>query len=149
MVFLKSLFLESVAVLLMLMGTTCSTAFVVGAAPRIVATSSRQHHQQQAHVARGGVSQQRICSKLSEIDEMCIENVAEYCLKAGQAVDATSSGAGCDVEEYEALVNQLQEQRGILAKHVDYLDGLLAKLQAGPGSASDTGVSEESAYIAG
>jgi hypothetical protein len=33
--------------------------------------------------------------KLSDIDEMCIENVAEFCLEAE-----------CDIEEYEALVNQ-------------------------------------------
>ena len=38
--------------------------------------------------------------ELNPIDEMCVENVAEFCLHEQ-----------CDVEEYEALVNQLQEQR--------------------------------------
>ena len=38
--------------------------------------------------------------ELNPIDEMCLENVAEFCLHEQ-----------CDVEEYEALVNQLQEQR--------------------------------------
>jgi hypothetical protein len=34
--------------------------------------------------------------ELSPIDEMCIENVAEFCLHES-----------CDIEEYEALINHL------------------------------------------
>ena len=37
--------------------------------------------------------------ELSPVDEMCIENVAEYCLHES-----------CDIEEYEALINQLEVQ---------------------------------------
>ena len=48
----------------------------------------------------------------------------------------------CDVEEYEALLNQLTEQRAILAEHVDYIDNLLEKLKGGK-------TEEENTYIAG
>jgi hypothetical protein len=67
-------------------------------------------------------------SKLTEIDEICIENVAEFCLKAGQAVE---NAGDCDIEEYEALVNQLQDQRRQLAEHVAYIDSLLERLNSG------------------
>jgi hypothetical protein len=74
------------------------------------------------------VSSLEMPSKLTEIDEICIENVAEFCLKAGQAVENASD---CDIEEYEALVNQLQDQRRQLAEHVAYIDSLLERLNAG------------------
>ena len=80
-------------------------------------------------------------SKLSEMEEICIENVAEFCLNANNKIDQ-----GCDVEEYTALVNQLVDQREELIKHVDYIDGLLAKLQ---GSAPESVVKEDTTYIAG
>ena len=80
-------------------------------------------------------------SKLSEMEEICIENVAEFCLNASNKIDQ-----GCDLEEYTALVNQLMDQREQLSKHVDYIDGLLAKLQ---GSAPEGVVKEDNAYIAG
>uniref|UniRef100_A0A7R9W5N0 Uncharacterized protein n=1 Tax=Pseudictyota dubia TaxID=2749911 RepID=A0A7R9W5N0_9STRA len=56
--------------------------------------------------------------ELSEVDEFCVENVAEFCLNSS-----------CDVEEYEALINQLQEQRDIMAEHVEKLDSLLGRLK--------------------
>uniref|UniRef100_A0A7S1Z6Z4 Uncharacterized protein n=1 Tax=Trieres chinensis TaxID=1514140 RepID=A0A7S1Z6Z4_TRICV len=56
--------------------------------------------------------------ELSNVDEMCIENVAEFCL--------TES---CELEEYEALINQLQDQRDLISEHVSKIDGLLAKLR--------------------
>ena len=80
-------------------------------------------------------------SKLSEMEEICIENVAEFCLNANNKIDQ-----GCDVEEYTALVNQLVDQREELIKHVDYIDGLLAKLQGG---APESVVKEDTTYIAG
>ena len=61
--------------------------------------------------------------QLDDIDEMCVENVAELCTRADVAI------SGCDVEEYEALVNQLEDQRSILLEHVDYIDNLLHKLK--------------------
>ena len=73
------------------------------------------------------------------MDEICIENVAEFCLDANNKI-----GQGCDVEEYEALVNQLVDQREQLVKHVDYIDKLLAKLQGTEGAVTD-----DSAYFAG
>ena len=59
---------------------------------------------------------------LSEVDEMCIENVAQLCLDA-QSTD------GCDLDEYEALVNQLTEQKTYHAEQVALLEGLLSQLQ--------------------
>ncbi len=62
--------------------------------------------------------------KLSDIDLMAIENVAELCLQAEEAlVD------DCDLDEHEALVNQLAAQRGILVDQVAYLDDLLNRLK--------------------
>lgn len=84
--------------------------------------------------------------RLSEIDEMCIENVAEYCLKAESALE----NQDCDVEEYEALVNQLRDQRKILGEQLDYVDSLLVKLQAGPNAASAAdGSDKKETYFAG
>ena len=57
-------------------------------------------------------------AELSAIDEMCIENVAEYCLHET-----------CDVEEYEALVNQLEEQRNHFIGHVANVESLLKRLK--------------------
>ena len=45
---------------------------------------------------------------LNQVDEMCIENVAEFCLE--EAME-------CDIEEFEALVNQLSDQRAYHAQH--------------------------------
>jgi len=57
-------------------------------------------------------------AELSQIDEMCIENVAELCLEEQ-----------CDIEEYEALINQLEEQRAHFERHVERVDGLLNDLR--------------------
>ena len=56
--------------------------------------------------------------ELSPIDEQCIENVAEFCLHEQ-----------CDLEEYEALVNQLQEQRDYMINHVVKVEHLLKRLK--------------------
>lgn len=85
-------------------------------------TSRQLHHHRASSSMRGGLPM----SKLNEIDELCIESVAEFCLDTDNKI-----AEGCDVEEYEALVNQLQDQRATLQKHVDYIDGLLEKLQGG------------------
>lgn len=68
---------------------------------------------------------------------MAIENVAEFCLQA----DEMASGE-CDLDEHEALVNQLLDQRAILADHIQHMDAILAKLQ---GNRIDTVQSEPSA----
>jgi hypothetical protein len=67
--------------------------------------------------------------RLSDIDLMAIENVAEFCLSVDAMVDE------CDLEEHQALVNQLAEQRDILLEqrdilqeHVQYLNDILARL---------------------
>jgi hypothetical protein len=57
-------------------------------------------------------------TELSPIDEMCIENVAEFCLHES-----------CDVDEYEALVNQLEEQRDHFIRHVANVESLLQRLK--------------------
>jgi hypothetical protein len=65
--------------------------------------------------------------KLNDIDLMAIENVAEMCLRG----DEIAMGAECDLEEHAALVNQLEDQRAILADHVLYIDSILEKLKGG------------------
>lgn len=57
-------------------------------------------------------------SELNPVDEMCIENVAEFCLHEQ-----------CDVEEYEALVNQLEDQRDYMINHVVKVEHLLKRLK--------------------
>ena len=96
-----------VVVMLLLMGSS-SQAFLP------VANSS----------TRRDTSIVKMTQKLSDIDLMAIENVAELCLQAEEAL-ATE----CDLEEHEALVNQLTEQRKLLSDQVNYLDDLLARLQ--------------------
>jgi hypothetical protein len=92
-------------------------------------TTPRQQRQLQRRLQQQQQQPLHHMQRLSEIDEMCIENMAEYCLKAENALSATGSSE-CDVEEYQALVNQLRDQRAILASHVAYVDSLLVKLQA-------------------
>jgi hypothetical protein len=55
---------------------------------------------------------------LNEVDEMCIENVAEMCLDME-----------CDVEEYEALVNSLEEQHSYHMEQVALTEQLLQQLR--------------------
>jgi len=57
-------------------------------------------------------------TELSPVDEMCIENVAEFCLHES-----------CDIEEYEALINQLEEQKQHFIEHVANVEELLSRLQ--------------------
>jgi hypothetical protein len=57
---------------------------------------------------------------------MAIENVAEIRL---QTDELAIMAWDCDLEEHEALVNQLQDQRDILAEHVAYIDSILSKLK--------------------
>jgi len=82
--------------------------------------------------------------KLSDIDEMCIENVAELCLKADAAL-----AAECDLEEYEALVNQLQDQRDLLDQHVKHIDHLLGRLRGEEGINGLAVQEEKVTYFAG
>lgn len=49
---------------------------------------------------------------------MCIENVAEFCLHES-----------CDVEEYEALINQLEDQKAHFIRHVADVESLLSRLK--------------------
>lgn len=72
---------------------------------------------------------------LNQVDEMCIENVAEFCLEDALA---------CDVEEFEALVNQLQEQRTYHASQVQLLDELLEKLSGRTETFHDAAVNNSS-----
>ena len=60
--------------------------------------------------------------QLSDVDLMCIENVANLCTQADSAL------AGCDLDEYEALTNQLNDQRAIMQAQVDKIDGILTQL---------------------
>ena len=80
--------------------------------------SAAHQHRQQAQPT------QTFTQKLNDVDEMCIENVAELCLQADAAL-ATE----CDLEEYAALVNQLQDQKEMLEAHVDRIDNLLHRLK--------------------
>ena len=64
-----------------------------------------------------------ISMHLDEVDEMCVENVANLC------VEPETNLSGCDLEEFEALVNTLQEQRSYHQDRVAALDELLLKLR--------------------
>jgi cysteinyl-tRNA synthetase len=70
--------------------------------------------------------QQQMSRKLNDIDEMCIENVAELCLQVDEVLASTE----CDMEEYEALLNQLQDQKTLLQAHVERIDDLVHRLKA-------------------
>jgi len=77
---------------------------------------------------------------LNEIDEMCVENAANYCLNAG--LNAPGSGGECDVEEYDALMTTLQEQHEYHLEQVQTINKLLAGLR-GETSDSPTALEEE------
>lgn len=76
-----------------------------------------------------GHSEQRLLTnvlnsqKLSDIDLMAIENVAELCLNAEDLL-----ASECDLEEHEALVNQLTAQKALLEDQLKYLNNLLMRL---------------------
>jgi hypothetical protein len=55
---------------------------------------------------------------LDAIDEMCIENVAEYCLEEQ-----------CEVEEKLALINQLTDQRDLMKDAAKRIDSLISRLK--------------------
>eukprot|EP00571_Detonula_confervacea_P014252 CAMPEP_0172300022 /NCGR_PEP_ID=MMETSP1058-20130122/2201_1 /TAXON_ID=83371 /ORGANISM="Detonula confervacea, Strain CCMP 353" /LENGTH=128 /DNA_ID=CAMNT_0013009677 /DNA_START=44 /DNA_END=430 /DNA_ORIENTATION=+ len=73
-----------------------------------------QHHAMPRHVMQPLNS----AAELSPVDEMCIENVAEFCLHES-----------CDIEEYEALINQLEEQKMHFITHVANVEVLLQRLK--------------------
>jgi hypothetical protein len=81
--------------------------------------------------ARRHVSTKLYVEKMSDMDLMCIENVASLCTAADSALE------GCDLEEYEALTNQLNDQRAIMQKHLDKIDGILARLADGESPEAD------------
>uniref|UniRef100_A0A7S4QC12 Uncharacterized protein n=1 Tax=Ditylum brightwellii TaxID=49249 RepID=A0A7S4QC12_9STRA len=60
--------------------------------------------------------------QLSSIDLVCIENVAEFCVGRGRDE--------CSLEDADALVNQLKDQRDILTVEAFNVDSLLKKLHA-------------------
>ena len=101
----------SLTVGMILVATTC-TAFVVSPS---------------ASLYRPGqvAPLQESPQQLNDIDEMCIENVAELCLQADEVLANTE----CDLEEQEALVNQLEDQRALLATHVERIENLLHRLK--------------------
>ena len=68
---------------------------------------------------------------------MALENVAEYCLSQDDDENNNMSATiddddECDLDEHEALVNQLQHQRNLLQKQLDEVDTLLSKLTSEP-----------------
>mmetsp|Transcript_195 Transcript_195/g.456 ORF Transcript_195/g.456 Transcript_195/m.456 type:complete len:134 (-) Transcript_195:166-567(-) len=65
-----------------------------------------------------GVSTLLKSVEFNPIDEMCIENVAEFCLHES-----------CDLEEYQALINQLEEQKDHFIRHTANVESLLARLK--------------------
>ena len=51
--------------------------------------------------------------------KMCVENMAEFCLHET-----------CDIEEYEALINQLEDQRDYFIGHVANVESLMQRLKS-------------------
>jgi hypothetical protein len=80
-------------------------------------------------------------NELSNVDEMCIENAALLCTRTDSVLD--SAVEGCDIEEFEALKNQLTDQRSILATHLEKIEKLLARLDG------QEVVLEDDSYIPG
>ncbi|KAL9183923.1 hypothetical protein ACHAXT_004779 [Thalassiosira profunda] len=72
----------------------------------------------QPRLHRRAMSPLNSAAELSPVEEMCIENVAEFCLHES-----------CDIEEYEALINQLEEQKEHFIKHVANVESLLHRLK--------------------
>ena len=60
---------------------------------------------------------------LSEVDEMCVENAAAYCLEAG------AHSSECDLDEIEALITTLQEQDEYHLEQVETINSLLSQLE--------------------
>ena len=85
---------------LLLFWSTPAAAFVVMTHPSITSSSLLHQH-------------------LNEIDEMCIENVANLCL----------TDLECDLEEYDALLNSLEEQRDLHQERVEALNRVLDQLR--------------------
>lgn len=79
---------------------------------------SRRHAVQLQHRPWTLIKPLQSTDELSSIDEMCIENVAEYCLHET-----------CDIEEYEALINRLEEQKIHFINHVATVENLLLRLK--------------------
>jgi hypothetical protein len=74
----------------------------------------------------GRATTNQVCSfasvdHLGEVDELCVENAARYCLENDLATD-------CDVNEHEALISTLRQQREYHLHHVHTLNGLLVQL---------------------
>ena len=69
---------------------------------------------------------------LSEIDELCIENAARYCLDNNDndlaTNDSSNNNNECDLDEYDALVMTLQQQREYHLYHTRTINDLLLKL---------------------
>jgi hypothetical protein len=85
---------------------------------------------------------------LDEIDEFCIENVAEVCMRANAIV---TLGGESNLDERDALVNQLENQRSALLARVELIDYYLQRLVGGEavGEKSEDAVSNEQHYIPG
>jgi hypothetical protein len=84
---------------------------------------------------------------LDEIDEMCIENVAELCTRADAIV---TMGGECDLDERDALVNQLENQRSALLARVELIDFYLQRLEGGEAvGENEDAVSNQQQYIPG
>ncbi len=94
--------------------------FFMATAEAFAPSFARRHVSTKLHVVE----------QMSDVDLMCIENVASLCTEADSALD------GCDLEEYEALTNQLKDQRAIMQTHVDTIDGILGRLAGGPMTAA-------------
>uniref|UniRef100_A0A7S4QC27 Uncharacterized protein n=1 Tax=Ditylum brightwellii TaxID=49249 RepID=A0A7S4QC27_9STRA len=60
--------------------------------------------------------------QLTSIDLMCIENVAEFCFEEGEDE--------CSLDDADAIVNQLKDQRDILTVEMSNVDSILERLHA-------------------
>jgi hypothetical protein len=85
---------------------------------------------------------------LDEIDEFCIENVAELCMRANAIV---TLGGESNLDKRDALVHQLENQRSALLARVELIDYYLQRLAGDEavGEHSEDAVSNEQHYIPG
>mmetsp|Transcript_25206 Transcript_25206/g.37115 ORF Transcript_25206/g.37115 Transcript_25206/m.37115 type:complete len:138 (-) Transcript_25206:273-686(-) len=69
-------------------------------------------------VSKGRVQPLKMSKEqLSEIDAMCVMNTATYCIDGE-----------CSLEDVDALINQLEDQRDILSQQLDNLNVFLEDL---------------------
>lgn len=92
-----------------------SEAFLI----RQSTTSSRSHRLTQLSARHNNNNHKK--KPLNDMEAMITINVATFCLENGENE--------CSLEDKEALIQTLKEQRALMAKNMDHIDALLQRLR--------------------